>query len=601
MQVICSNKETHSINLHTHPMKISTRVLMLAAACGTVGVALTSCFDDKYDLSDIDKTVRVNVDDLVIPINIENVTLGNLITINPDDRLQIVNGAYCVVQDGEFTSSDIVISPVSLPAPVIQPTVTTITLVTPAAITPRSGGINEVSYKLHSEDASFEYTGNGSASVTQIEKIYGSVTFTVRIAIGGLEQLIHGMELRDLVLQLPAGLDLSVDNGGVYDSETGLLSFSSLDCPPTGMDITVNVREIDFPRMGGVYSPSHVKISGNLRVVSGELVVRDTDIKSGLTVMDIPHQLTMTNNYTMSSIDITNFTGRVHHKITGVNINDIDLADLPDAVTGEGTVITLANPQIYLQVVNPVSSFGLRALSGLSYTSYPRYDGGEERTGSLETPLEVSATGGIDNFCLAPHTPELTLPDYPECVFYKFESLSYILNCGNGVPSRIGVHLDDPEIPEQTVTRFELGTNLGQVSGKYSFVAPLAFGSGSKVVYSDVLDGWGSDVQDITVENLTINLTVDSDLPLGVTLTGEPIDASGNPIPGIRIEGAEITPAAKGQNVSITTTGSFSGMDGVRFTATVEAGSDQSAITPDMGIKLTNVRPRVSGYYQKEL
>ncbi|MDE5657722.1 MAG: hypothetical protein K2I25_01540 [Muribaculaceae bacterium] len=37
-------------------------------------VALTGCVDDKYDLSDIDTTAGIKVNDLVVPVNIDAVT-----------------------------------------------------------------------------------------------------------------------------------------------------------------------------------------------------------------------------------------------------------------------------------------------------------------------------------------------------------------------------------------------------------------------------------------------------------------------------------------------------------------------------------------------
>ena len=41
-----------------------------------------SCIDDKYDLGDIDTTVEVKVVDLVVPMNLDEITLSSLISLD---------------------------------------------------------------------------------------------------------------------------------------------------------------------------------------------------------------------------------------------------------------------------------------------------------------------------------------------------------------------------------------------------------------------------------------------------------------------------------------------------------------------------------------
>ena len=58
---------------------------------------LTSCIDDNYDLSDVDTTSRINVNDLVLPVNIDPIRLGDVIEIDDESRIQVVN-----LNDKEF-------------------------------------------------------------------------------------------------------------------------------------------------------------------------------------------------------------------------------------------------------------------------------------------------------------------------------------------------------------------------------------------------------------------------------------------------------------------------------------------------------------------
>lgn len=74
-----------------------TRLLCASA----VVLAATGC-DENYDLNNIDKTVQVKVNDLVIPLNIDKITLENV--IDTSDDIQIEDGVYAYVSDGTFDS-----------------------------------------------------------------------------------------------------------------------------------------------------------------------------------------------------------------------------------------------------------------------------------------------------------------------------------------------------------------------------------------------------------------------------------------------------------------------------------------------------------------
>lgn len=78
-----------------------------------LGIAtMSSCIDNDYDLSDIDSTVRVDVNDLVLPVNLDDITLKSIFNIKEGDRVQIVDGQYAFIEDGSFTSDEIKINEV---------------------------------------------------------------------------------------------------------------------------------------------------------------------------------------------------------------------------------------------------------------------------------------------------------------------------------------------------------------------------------------------------------------------------------------------------------------------------------------------------------
>ncbi|MDE6703422.1 MAG: hypothetical protein K2K00_07085, partial [Muribaculaceae bacterium] len=125
----------------------------------------------------------------------------------------------------------------------------------------------------------------------------------------------------------------------------------------------------------------------------------------------------------------------------------------------------------------------------------------------------------------------------------------------------------------------------------------------SKIVYSDVADGFISeDLDHLTITDLHVRASIACEIPLALDAMAYPIDKDGNDIDGVKIEGAKLTAGSEPQTVDIHITGEIKGgLDGIRYEVTATAGSDETPLKPDMKIIVTNLRPSVSGYYEKEL
>ena len=68
-------------------------------------------------------------------------------------------------------------------------------------------------------------------------------------------------------------------------------------------------------------------------------------------------------------------------------MNDVDLSDLPDFLAGEGTDISLVNPQIYLKVNNPVGNDRLDCRTGLTLSAIRN-----SQVSAISLPRPKSAT-----------------------------------------------------------------------------------------------------------------------------------------------------------------------------------------------------------------
>ena len=94
--------------------------------------------------------------------------------------------------------------------------------------------------------------------------------------------------------------------------------------------------------------------------------------------------------------------------------------------------------------------------------------------------------------------------------------------------------------------------------------------------------------------------TAKNNTNLDVELKAYPLNVSGARIPGVEIT-STIVKAGAEQPIEMVMTGTVTHLDGIEYVAHTIAGQNQKILTPSDNIDLTNIRVRVTGYYEKEL
>lgn len=571
-------------------MKHCCKFLCVAA----MAAAVSACVDDNYDLADIDTTIGVTVDQLVIPVNIDEITLGDI--IKPDTTVQVIDGRYAIVKNGKFNSDVMNVPAIDLKAPAIKPSETTVSLIGGAG----SRAASDFTYDLANDRSEFSFESSlVSDFIVSIDHIGCELSLKIDITLRGLESKVRKIAFSDVVLQLPKGLDLTADEGGTYDPVTGLLLMPDRVISGNQLTLQFAASGVNFKQAGGIYNydASTVSVLGNLFIKEGKATVSASDIISDSS---LPPTVTLRTDYTLSDAHVTTFSGKVRYSISDSHLTDVDLSTLPDVLAQNATDLTFVNPMVYLHITNPLQGYGLYARTGLEITAF---HGNKADSYPIDDPwfqIGPAQNDGEYNFCLSPEMPATVDPDFVPATHVGFADLGNVLS-GDGIPGRLSINLTDPNIPAQDVTDFSLGTDLGALNGDYRFVAPLQFGAGSTIVYADTIDGWMSeDLEKLTVRSLDVNLTVDTDIPVAVDFTGYPIGTDGCQIGNVEIMGANIDANAKSQKVTLRITGEIRGLDGIIFEARARAVSGD-ALRPNMTVRLRDIRPCVSGYYEKEL
>ncbi len=616
-------------------------------------VSLFSCVDNDYDLSNIDSTIGVDVKDLIVPINFDDITLDAILDLNEGSQVQKVNGEYAIVESGTFHSEQINVPSFTITNLGIKPIEDKIEIEIDVP-TELLGGNGMKSRTTEDDQLLFSYKISDAYTdirlhedakgvsdfIVAIEEI--GVTDAVRkgqkaemkvtLGFNGLENFATELEIEDLKLQFLSGLK-GTFSMGEYDKKTGVLNIGNRKTIGHKLELSVEVDKIDSDA-GYELKDGSFTLNKMCRVSDGHVAVYGRNLTAGyrnadgsLNIQKLqterPREIIYRCIPKIGDIYVKDFTGRVKYDINGINISPVELNDIPDVLNQTGTKIRLDNPQIYLQLNNPVyTEYGLTAETNLKITSYV---GG--------TPSSFYPdNGGVDikkadnKFCLSPKDPESFYQGYVEgdngetvrvdftegTEMVRFTKLSDVL-CGEGValedsklPEKIEIDVVDPKMAEQHVENFRLGENIGSVDGEWVFYAPLLLTEDSRIKYTDTFDGWNDeDVDAIVITKLVINAEVTTDVPLDLVLTAYPIDKDGKKI--LDAEGKTISGTANVSHTSdktpltIEIVGEIKHLDGIILDAFIHGTDENLSLTPVQTIKLDNVRAKVSGTYEKEL
>lgn len=574
------------------------------------GMFVTSCVDSDYDLTDVDGTAQVQVKDLVLPVNIDEISLRNIFDIDGESHIQEINGEYVLIDSGTYESDVIEIPSISAPAPSIAP-------IGPKLISLKNNGGNvsksvsflslPLRFDIGEQLSEFTYEQDGlSEYLVDITRISANFDITIDLVVDGIDEFVNSWSMVDLEMYLPKGLT-GTTNYGKYDKTTGIVKVDNEIINGSTLRFIMNVEAVDMKEAGAIFdSKNHTFcLKDKLGIRKGEVVVNEGDIKPNIDQTKFPMEIPFTVKFNMGELNVTSFAGKVQYSIDGVDISDIAITGLPKILSDSLTDISLVNPQIYVCFSNPLgTNYGLKAQTGLTLTA-KRSNPEDNVVCSIDNGVFELSCNGCQGcqFCLSPTDPGQGnyWGKFVNAQHIPFTSLSNIL-AGKGLPKAIGISLDNLCIPVQEIKgELPLGTSLGKVTGCYTIFAPLQFKPGSKIIYSSTEDGWSDeDLEKMTITKLEISALISNNFPLDIEITGQPIDVEGNIIEGVYIEGAQVSSGAEDSPITITITGEIKKLDGITFVAAAIASEDQLVLRPEEHIVLKEVKAKVSGSYETE-
>ncbi|MBR5331697.1 MAG: hypothetical protein IKV32_00145 [Muribaculaceae bacterium] len=583
------------------------RLLRAAIAILAGSFVATGCIDENYDLSNVDTTAELQIKDLVLPLNIDEIAMHEIIPIGDTSLIQVINGEYVLIDSGTYESNEIIVPAIVAKAPRIAPINSQIKLIGNDKSLKDYPNVPEIPnalsfplrYNIGKQMSRFAYQeGNVSDFIVSVDKIFANFDITIDLFVDGLQNSINSFTMEDLRIQLPKGLT-GEPNMGIYDPETGVVTIGSKKVEGITSQFKMSVTEVDIAQAGAIFENHSFSLIDSLGISAGQILVEEEDAIDLQSLMQ-KQVADFRIQFAMEDMCIEALAGVIQYSIDGLNIADIPITGIPTILSQDSTNLLLENPQIYIDFSNPLgANFGLYAQTGLTLTAMR--EGYPDKVCSVET-FKLACPGCIGcQFCLSPIDPGTGnyWGKFINAQHISFPGLSEILS-GNGLPEAIGIRLDNPCIPKTHVKGFPIGVNMGRMKGSYTIFAPLQLKEGSQIVYSGTEKGWWTeDMDNLSIKYLQIDALITNNLPVDVEITGYPIDREGNKIEDVTIEGFHLETGVEGSPLHIEMAGKIEHLDGITFVAKAKALGE--SLKPEEHIIIKNLKVKVSGSYISEL
>lgn len=566
------------------------KLFFTSLMCGGI-CAMTSCVDDNYDLSDIDTTTAIKINNLTVPVRLNSIKLDDVLDIEEDGLISKFidaegNEFYAIQKGGDFSAEPFTIKPVvskSGPLNGIDP-ITFGTLYIPedgSLSLPMEQNVS-FTYKLNDVDPAVKEVI--SMTMSPQAPLFINLTF----------EGMANTKIEDLRIHIPSML--VVEN---YTVKNEILEIPSMVSDGNGnlilpQPIRVNMLNINtenvFDQNNNTYEMSFEDYLG---IAEGTIIGYQ-----GTSVSPVA-------KFEMSGFTANRVTARIDYMVENPSIPDVDLGDIPDFLAEPETNLILSNPQLYIWVSNPTS---LPVSSKLSLIPYREDIASYAREIELDFNKSVAMSPNPQASNLALYDEYAALGDgYATPI--PFSGLTEILS-GNGLPSSIRVNLDNTSI-SGILNEFVLGEDNGDeikynLEGKYTFFTPLAFGEGSQIIYQKKeTDFFTEDnFEDVKVSHLQLSAYPTTNIPFSVELTIYPLNKQGERINGKNgyISASAIVPAyADGKTIlDLNLNEEFTGLDGVEYIVKVDNLQGES-LTPQQFVQLDNIRATLSGEYITKL
>lgn len=507
--------------------KQNLRIGLLHVLVAIASMTCVGCMNDDYDFDNVDKTIGLGGDSIIIPTNsTEEIKLDDILDLkqNGSVKLDAENNYVFQLAGSNVTPAHPRTEPVKLRA-----TSTVVNCVLPIRTQTRAVRINGESEK----QLLFEYHGNSDVVKSISEAEVDPLTMNLNVKFPS--DLSAALPTIDkLTIKLPGYLNIasaSTNQAGAtvaYEKNaTGL--FVTLQNVKTTQNLQLHLQtnSLSFENVGTEYGTLSINTAEQKIDMEGwvSLAVETNlnNISTELSSANVQVDVNFSNSY----MTIRKATGRFAPSIQLNNLGRVTVTGIPDFLSDGNVLVDLDNPRILLTIDND-----LNLAANIDGTVIATKDGQESARISLPQ-MKVGANGRT-LICICRHATEDLIEAYGSENVYEQSDLSTLIE---RIPDEVAITNVTALADDQHEATYEFGKTY-EVKPSYEVVAPLAFAEKAAIVYKDSLDDWNDKVKDLQLAEgayLEVNGMVENRVPLYLTVDAYAIDLEGKAISKDRI------------------------------------------------------------------
>lgn len=568
--------------------KFKNHAVVGMCALGLIG--LNSCLkvDETYDLDkDFDMTITVGGDLTVPGSSTEKIVLGDLLDLEENSVIKVNNSAgdYYLVQDGETSSTDVKVPEVDINMTngfngVSQ------TFNIPAGI---GSDMPEKNIEFK-DNIEIDVNENGITSdIKSISNAETSCRNTYLVFSKNTNQIKAVLE-NGYTIEFPNYITVKSESAD-WTAEGNILKLTKAE----GMEISNNTKikfqivNVKFDQNEAVFTNNENEKDNNSVHFGGNISLDGNVTASALT--NAGGNFTLSANVEAENMIIESATAVVDPEVD-IKIDPIRIDDIPDFLAEEDVILDLTDPRIYITVTNP-SPVAVNMDAALK--SYK--EGNKKGEAYLQ---DVNIPKECENYVICVNQNKKGWDETDKIMYEKVEGLSDLIK---NIPDRIEITDVETSVVQEEVT-IDLNKNYTIVTD-YKVDTPLMFGPETTITYTEAIDGWDADLEDMEFDRVEASMNVINEIPLGVRMTAKAIDVNGNVLENVKVDmDVEIKAGEIGapttQNVNFTLTtddGRIAGLDGIEISVVASVDNSVSDVTlnENQTMQFTEIKLRLVG------
>ena len=559
--------------------KLKNHAVVGICALGLIG--LNSCLkvDETYDLDkDFDMTITVGGDLTVPGSSTEKIVLGDLLDLEENSVIRVNNasGDYFLVQEGDRNYTNVNVPGVDIDMMGTFKGVKIEDIYVP----PFSSGSNNETKITFDDDIVIDISRDGVTS--DIKDITGADTYC-------------GEDTYLMFTKTGVEFNARLEEGYT------LIFPDYIELESDDKDWKVEGNKMILTKVGGLeideYTRIYFQITGvNFKDENGNGVndakfkYNDNDNSSitlgGVVKLDGGIFVSAKNSYGgninlganihSENMIFRSVTAVVDPKVD-IEIDPIRIDDLPDFLSDNNVVLDLTDPRIYITLTNP-SPVSVDVNATLK--SYKNNI--SQGTAALEN---INIPKNCEDYTICVNQNKDRWDDTDNMMYVKVDNMSDLIK---NIPDRIELTDVETRVVPEEVT-IDLDRNY-RIITDYKVDTPLQFGPDTRIEYTENMDGWDADLEDMQFNKVEASMIVTNAIPLGINLTGEAIiikEDNNKDKPQIDVDlnanipaGSPESPAKQEVKFTITTKdGSIKGLDGIKLSVTASASENTSTET----------------------